>query len=92
MTSVFDDPEKQKEDLETKEVIKQYTEAIKAERLAKGFSQMKVMREAGLSQKTVSEIETGGNFRMSNYIKIARALGLVPKIRFVRYKKSVSKT
>lgn len=90
MISVFDDPEKEIEDTETKEAIKHFTEALKNERLAKGFSQMKVMREAGLSQKAVSEIETGGNFTISSYIKISRALGLVPKIRFVR-RKSISK-
>ncbi len=91
MTSVFEDPEKINDDPEIKEAVRHFTEAIKNERLAKGFSQMKVMRDAGLAQKTISEIETGGNFRMSNYIKMCRAIGVVPKIRFVRYKKSVSK-
>ena len=91
MISVFDDPEKKEDDMETKKVLKQFTDAYKAERIAKGVSQMEVKRKGNIAQKTVSEIETGGNFRMDNYIKMCRAIGLVPKVKFGRYKKSVSK-
>lgn len=89
MTSVFDDPEKTKDDAETIERIKHFTDAIRHERTKKGVSQLGLMRETGIAQKTISEIEAGNNFKMSNYIKMSIALGLAPQIHFVRRKKGL---
>jgi DNA-binding XRE family transcriptional regulator len=86
MTSVFDDPEKQEDDLETKEAIKHFTEALKQQRAEKKLSQLGLVKKAGVSQKVISEIETGGNFKMGTYIKVCRAMGIVPKVTFKKYR------
>lgn len=86
MTSVFDDPEKQEDDLETKEAIKHFTEALKQQRAEKKLSQLGLVKKAGVSQKVISEIETGGNFKMGTYIKVCRAMGIVPKVKFLKYR------
>ena len=86
MTSVFDDPEENKDDPEIKEAVKHFTDAIRAQRVEKKLSQLKILKISGIAQKTISEIETGGNFRMSNYIKICMAMGIVPRVHFLKYK------
>ena len=87
MTSVFDDPEKIKDDPEINKVIRGFTEAYKAERISKGVSQMEVKRREDIAQKSISEIESGGNFRMSNYAKMCRAIGLIPVVKFKKIKR-----
>jgi transcriptional regulator with XRE-family HTH domain len=86
MNSVFDDPEKQEQDLETQKEIKRFTEAIKEQRLSKNISQMSIAKKEGLNQKVISEVESGGNFKMSTYIKMCRGIGLVPRITFRKYR------
>ena len=86
MTSVFDDPEKQEQDLETQKEIKHFTEAFKKERTSKNLSQMGIAKREGLNQKVISEIESGGNFKMSTYIKMCRGIGLVPRVTFRKYR------
>jgi transcriptional regulator with XRE-family HTH domain len=86
MNSVFDDPEEIKDDPETQAIVSTFTEALKQARIAKGLSQMKVNRNARISQKTVSEIESGGNFKMNNYVKLCRAIGVVPVVKFLKYR------
>lgn len=88
ITSVFDDPEKQEQDLETQKEIKRFTEAIKEQRLSKNISQMSIAKKEGLNQKVISEVESGGNFKMSTYIKMCRGIGLVPRVTFRKYRKS----
>jgi transcriptional regulator with XRE-family HTH domain len=87
MNSVFDDPEKQEDDQETKEAIKHFTDALKQKRAEKKLSQLGIVKKAGVSQKIISELETGGNFKMSTYVKVCRAMGVVPKVKFLKYRK-----
>jgi transcriptional regulator with XRE-family HTH domain len=86
MISVFDDPEKKAEDLETKEAIKLFTEALKNKRAEKKMPQLRLMKQSGVAQKVISNIETGGNFTMDTYVKLCRALGVVPHVTFKKYR------
>lgn len=88
MTSVFDDPEKEMpDDEEIKVIIKKFTEAYRKERMERGISQMEVKEKENIAQKSISGIEAGNNFRMSNYIKICRAIGLTPVVKFKKYRR-----
>jgi DNA-binding XRE family transcriptional regulator len=86
MTSVFEDPDKIKDDPETQEVIQLFTSEFKKARIDRNISQMQVGRKSNLSQKSISEIETGSNFKMNNYVKMCRAIGIVPAVKFLKYR------
>lgn len=51
--------------------------ALKAARVARGFSQRELSARAGVPQSHISKIENGGaDIRMSSLIELARALEL----------------
>lgn len=91
MKSVFDDPDEIKDEPEIKKIVGQFTSELRRIRIEKEISQMELMRKSNISQKSISEIESGGNFRIDNYVRLCKAMGVTPEVKFrYRAKKKVS--
>lgn len=56
--------------------LKQLSAAIKTKRLNRNWSQSDLAKKTGLSQVTISKIERGGEFTVSNLLTIIASLGL----------------
>lgn len=85
MKSVFDDPDEIKDDPEIKKLIGQFTSELRRTRIEKELSQIELGRRSKISQKSISEIESGGIFRIDTYIRLFRAMGVIPEVR-LRYR------
>jgi len=85
MTSVFDDPDKikKKDDTDLQKQIQYFADEFRALRKQKGLSQYRVSQLSGVSQKMISELESGGNFKIDTYIRMLRGIGQEPRIRIV---------
>jgi transcriptional regulator with XRE-family HTH domain len=55
---------------------------IKLEREKKGFSQRGIANKTGLTQTTILRLQKGNNTNLETLIKVARAIGLNPKVEF----------
>lgn len=88
MTSVFDDPDKieKKDDKHLQQMINYFCAEFKKQRKEVGISQNKLSKLAGVSQKMISIIEAGENFKIDTYIKMCRGIGLEPRVRFVKHR------
>ncbi len=95
MTSVFDDEEsiakkvaiKEKDSPEIEKMIKEATSQFKTARVESGISQGKLAKMAGVPQKVVWQLESGGNFKFSTYAKLSIHIGLKPKVILIKHKR-----
>lgn len=55
---------------------------IKTEREKRQLSQRDIAQKTGLTQTTILRLEKGKNSSLETMIKVARAMGLNPKINF----------
>jgi len=55
---------------------------IKMEREKQGLSQRDIAQKTGLTQTTILRLEKGKNSNLETMIKVARAMGLNPRIDF----------
>lgn len=61
------------------EVVADLGRRAAAERIALGFTQAALAREAGLHRNTVERFETGKSVSLVNLVRIMRTLGLVDR-------------
>lgn len=81
MNSVFDNTELKQRDPEVTALLQQFAVKIREARLYRQRSQVYVAKKAGISQKVVSQLESGKDIHLSTYIKLCLALQLAPAIR-----------
>ena len=55
---------------------------IKMEREKQGLSQRDIAKKTGLTQTTILRLEKGKNSNLETMIRVARSMGLSPKVQF----------
>lgn len=61
-------------------VLAELGERLARTRLERNISQQALASEAGVSKRTVERIEAGAETRLSNFVRILRALGLLDQL------------
>lgn len=59
----------------TEEILAELSRRIKAERIAKSITQKELAKKTNLSQRTISNLETGRDVSFSTVIDVLRELG-----------------
>ena len=65
------------------DVIAQYARRIKQARIARGWTQSDLAKEAGVSAKSISRIESGMSSDLKTYLLILEALKLLERVSAV---------
>ena len=57
------------------QLMKEFGERIKANRIRSGFTQEELARQSGVAKRTIERAEKGESIQLLNVIKLLRALG-----------------
>jgi DNA-binding phage protein len=63
---------------------------IRAHRKSQGLSSEALATKAGISRKTLYQLETSGVAEFMTVLRVLRALGLLSRLEFLEYKEEVS--
>lgn len=71
-------------------IIEEIGKRLKARRIALAITQKELALESGVSQRTISGFENGGNISIDNLLSILRVLRLIQEINLLFPEKKVN--
>lgn len=71
--------------MDTEDVLGHYAEHLRQRRISKAWTQADLAREAGVSLRSISRIESGHSCDLSTFVRILDALSLLDRVNAVLY-------
>ena len=72
-----------KADCTDDQLLKEFGERIKANRIRSGFTQEELSKQSGVAKRTIERAEKGESIQFLNLIKLLRALGYLDSLELL---------